>query len=524
MKKSTSKKPSPTRKKVAAPPSTTGKKTAAILFGGALLVGLAVGFLWPLLFNHKIQEPSTTPPAPQGQPPKITPSFTDVTQQAGIVFQHDAGSSGHYYYPEVMGAGCAVFDADGDGLLDIYFVNGNRLPPDPPSPAITNKLYKNQGDGTFSDITEHSGAGDTAYGQGCCAADYDGDGDQDLFVTNYGPNVFYRNQGRGIFEKVPDMCADDGWGQSCAFFDADLDGDLDLYLQNYIVYKLEDAEAWYVTIGNEKVLDYCGPSGYIGQQDRFYRNAGDGTLVDDTEGSGIILPKGTGMGLVCADFDDDGDPDVVVTNDSRPNFFLRNNGQGRFTDDALSMGIAYNREGGMEAFMGVDAGDFDGDGHLDLAVPCLSTEGFSLFKNCGTYFTDISLTTGIEAATSAVTGFSPVFLDYDSDGDLDLFFTTGEVRMGRTSPTVGKTLQERYAMQDVLLENRDGRFVNITAAAGAALAQRAISRACAAFDYDNDGDTDLLITAMNGKARLLRNDTQGGHWIGFQLTGPAPNS
>jgi hypothetical protein len=421
-----------------------------------------------------------------------------------------------------MGAGCAFFDFDDDGRLDIYLVNGNRLPPDAPSAAVTNVLYRNNGDGTFTDVTALAGVGDPSYGQGCCAADYDGDGDQDLYVTNYGPNVLYRNRGDGTFDEFDGGVADAGWGQSCAFFDADGDGDLDLYLQNYLIYSLDNHEKWYISIGGKRVLDYCSPSGYRGEQDRLFLNLGNGTFRDGTRSSGITAPRGTGMGLACADMDNDGDPDIVVANDSRPNFFFLNLGNGKFTECALSYGLAYNSEGGTEAFMGIDVGDYDGDGWLDLAIPCLRREGFNLFRNLGKMFSEVSVVTGLDAATSAVTGFSPVFIDYDNDGDLDLFCTAGEVRMGRT-PAVGGSFEERYAMQDLLLENRDGRFVNVTPFAGPDVQGRQVSRACSAGDYDNDGDLDLLVTAMGGPVRLLRNDTRGGAWIGFRLEGRPPN-
>ncbi len=456
-------------------------------------------------------------------PPAVIPVFTDVTETAGISFQHETGKTGRFYYPEVMGAGCAFFDYNGDGLLDIYFVNGNLLSPGVPSPDIRNALYRNGGDGTFTDATSDAGVGDSSYGQGCCAADYDGDGDCDLYVSNYGPNVLYQNSGDGTFTARGGVTADRGWGQACTFFDADGDGDLDLYLQNYLEYSIDKHQNWYVMIRGERMLDYCSPSGYRGQQDRLYRNKGDGSFEDITKASGILQPRGTGMGLLCADLDGDGDQDIAVSNDSRPNFYFQNNGEGVFTECALLHGFACNRQGGTEAFMGIAAGDYDGNMTLDLVIPCLRTEGFSLFHNTGTMFDDVSIETGLDSATTSVTGFAPVFLDYDSDGDLDLFFTTGEVRMGRTPVTSSTSFEDRYAMKDLLLENRNGRFVDISHHAGAPFQKAAISRACSAGDFDNDGDTDLVITAMHGKARLLRNDTKGGNWIGVALAGKPPN-
>lgn len=461
---------------------------------------------------------------PASSPSGSAPRFADVTAEAGIRFVHEAGNRGRFYYPEVMGAGCAFLDYDGDGRLDIYFVNGNLLPPSAPSPQIRNALYRNEGGGRFRDVTDEAGAGDAGYGQGCASADFDGDGDEDLYVTNYGPNVLYRNRGDGTFERLEGVLADPGWGQSCAFFDADGDGDLDLYLQNYLEYSLEDREDWYVTVGGRRVLDYCSPSGYRGQEDRLFRNDGGASFTDVTLESGIAVPEGTGMGLVAFDFDSDGDLDIAVANDSRPNFFFVNEGRGRFRECGLAVGFAYNAEGGTEAFMGVEAGDYDGDGRLDLAVPALRNQGFNLFRNEGGSFRDVSAPAGLDAATGGVTGFAPVFLDYDLDGDLDVFFSAGEVRMGRTEAVGEASFEERYAMRSVLLENRGGRYVDVSAFAGSFFLEKRISRAVAAGDFDDDGRTDLLVTAMGGRPALLRNETAGGNWIGFRLVGKPPNT
>jgi hypothetical protein len=458
-------------------------------------------------------------------PPSVPPVFTDVAASAGIGFRHEAGNRGKYYYPEVMGAGCAALDFDGDGRLDIFFVNGNLLPPERPSQALTDALYRNRGDGTFEDVTARAGVGDPSYGQGCCSADYDGDGDQDLYITNYGPNVLYRNRGDGTFEDFTAGAgvADPGWSQSCTFFDADGDGWLDLYVQHYLEYSIEGHKDWPILVGGKEVLDYCSPSGYRGQQDHIFRNRGDGTFRDATAESGIVMPEGTGMGLACADFDCDGDTDVFVANDSRPNFLFTNDGRGRFTECGLARGVAFNGEGGVEAFMGADPGDYDGDGLLDIAVPSLRSEGFNLFRNLGKMFADVASAAGLDATTGASTGFAPVFLDWDSDGDLDLFFTCGEVRMGRAEAGASGTFEERYAMKSLLLENREGRFADVSDLAGPFFGERLIGRSCAAGDFDDDGDEDLLVTVMGGGPRLLRNDTRKGHWIGFRLEGNPPN-
>jgi len=506
------------------------RPVATILLVAFLAIGVAAAAIALVLLgagkddSEKRAAPAEKKPIPSAvstATPRIVPVFTDVTAEAGICFRHEAGCTGRFYYLEVMGAGCAFFDADNDGNLDVYLVNGNHLPPHSPSSDTTDALYRNNGDGSFTDVTSQAGLADASYGQGCCAADYDGDGDQDLYVTNFGPNRLYRNQGDGTFALVEQAAADPGWGQSCAFFDADRDGDLDLYVENYLIYALEDQQDWYVMVGGKKVRDYCGPDSFDGQQDRLYRNLGAGTLEDMTQEAGIIAPDGTGMGLVCADLDNDGDQDIVVANDNQANFYFQNDRAGHFTESALVQGLAYNSEGRAEAFMGIDAGDFNGDGLLDLAIPCLRTQGFSLFQNLGTMFSDVSVVTGLDKATSPVEGFAPVFIDYDSDGDLDLYFTTGGTVMGNAGAAT--SFRDGYAMRDLLLENRQNRYVDVTTAAGPALDRLAVSRACAAGDYDNDGDLDLLITAVNDQTRLLRNDTDGGHWIGFTLRGRVPN-
>jgi len=512
------------------PPGAGGgpsrKAVLALAVIVALGAGLAAGFGAMRLFRPGPATPIAPDEiAPPGAvaPPAVVPVFTDVTSAAGVRFRHENGATGKFYYPEVMGAGCAFFDYDGDGFLDIYFVNGNLLPPKEPSPDIVNVLLRNNGDGTFADVTARSGAGDSGYGQGCAAADCDGDGDQDLYVTNYGLDVFFRNKGDGTFERAACVPLDEGWGQSCAFFDADGDGWLDLYVQRYLVYSLADNEPWYITYGETRILDYCSPSGYVGQQDRLFRNRGDGTFEDVTAASGIVAPDGTGMGLACADFTGDGAPDIVVTNDTRPNFFFVNDGRGRFAEEGLVRGAAFNWEGGVEGFMGVEPADYNGDGLLDLAVPCIRTEGFNLFTNLGGSFREDSVAAGIDAATSGLTGFAPVFLDYDRDGDQDLFFTCGEVRMGKTAAGADASFEERYGMRSLLLENRGGRFADVSQFAGEFFGRRVIARACAAGDYDNDGDIDLLVTVLGGEAVLLRNDTAGGNWIGFAPAGNAPN-
>ncbi len=446
--------------------------------------------------------------------------FVDVTASSGIDFRHENGKSDGCRYPEIMGAGVGLFDYDGDGDLDIYFVNGNRLGDDA-SAAVTNRLYRNDGAWKFVDVTATSGVGDAGFGQGCCVGDYDGDGDLDLYVSNFGVNRLYRNRGDGAFEEVAADAgvADPDWGQSCAFLDYDGDGRLDLWVQNYLTWDpAKQTDVW-VWVGDEKVVDYPSPLGYRGQADRLYRNVGNGKFQDVTEAAGVVRPNGKGMGLACADFDDDGHVDVFVSNDTAENYLFRGRPGGRFEETGLPDGVAFNGAGVPEASMGADVGDCDGDGRLDLIVPCLHRQVFTLYRNKGELFVDASSEAGLAVATSKATGFNANFIDFDSDGDLDIFFTAGGVRRDEFA-AAGAGYDERYGIADVLVEN-DGRghFTDVSSQAGPYFGRELIGRGSAVGDLDLDGDLDLVVCNLASRAVLLRNDTAGGHWISIELIG-----
>jgi hypothetical protein len=461
---------------------------------------------------------STKPAPPAIAPVGATPRFVDVTATSGIDFRHENGHTGQFKYLEIMGAGVGLLDYDGDGWLDLYLVNGNRIGPEA-SPDIVNRLYRNNGDWTFTDVTRQAGVGHAGYGQGCCVGDFDHDGTSDLYVSNFGPDVLYRNNGDGTFTDVTSAAglARTGWGQSCAFLDYDGDGHLDLYVQNYLELDPQQKHEAYIYVGRRKVLDYPSPLGFPGQADRLYRNRGNGTFVDVTEEANFLYPGGKGMGVACADLNDDGRIDIFVANDTMENYLFFNQGDGTFQESGLVAGAAFNRMGVPEASMGVDVGDYDGDGRLDLIIPCYRHQFFTLLRNVGGRFEDDSVTSGLAKATARATGFNGNFLDYDNDGDLDLFCTAGAVRMNETAPA-DASYNQRYGLPDLLMANDgQGRFVDVSESAGDHFQQSLIGRGAATGDLDNDGDLDIVISNLADRTVILRNDTPGGHWITLDL-------
>ncbi len=453
-------------------------------------------------------------PAPPSGPPV---QFTEVTREADIDFVHYNGARGDYFYPETFGSGAAFFDGDSDGWLDLFLANGTCLAGPQPVPPPTSRYYRNQRDGRFADATAATGLGHQGYAMGCAAADYDEDGDQDLFLSCFGPNAMYRNDGGDFAEVGRQLEVDDArWGVSSGFLDYDLDGDLDLFVVNYVDFSLEQNP---ICVQNG-IRSYCEPTVYEPTPDLLYRNEGRGQAFSEVSQRAGITLEGRGLGVAFFDYDLDGDTDIFVANDGMMNFLYQNQG-GAFVEVGLQAGARFNRDGQAMAGMGVDVGDLDGDGHLDMMVANFSRETNTLFHNLGQgRFEDLTTRAGLAESSYLSLGFGVCFLDYDHDQDLDLFVANGHVsdRIAELDSSLS------YAQTNQLLRNEgELRFADVSAVSGASFAAKNVGRAAVQADYDNDGDQDLLVTTEAGPPRLVRNE--GGHqahWLSVALVGKAP--
>ena len=439
-------------------------------------------------------------------------TFTDIASSSGITFRHTNGASGKYYFLETVASGGGFIDYDNDDDLDIYLLNGAAIPGFVPDEPISSVLYQNNGDGSFTDVTDRAGVGNVGgYGMGIAVADYDNDGDDDLFVTNYGENILYRNEGQGIFDDVTIQAnltvADKPlFSTSAAFLDYDRDGHLDLYVCVYVDFQFDTNKR----CSRDGIQSYCGPDIYDGVADILYRNNGNGTFSNVSVESGIANPSGKGLGVVCGDYNGDGWTDIFVANDLTPDFLYRNNGDGTFTDEALLAGVAYGEDGVARAGMGVDFGDYDRNGFPDIYVTNFSLEPNSLHRNNGNgTFTETTFGAGLGNPTLLYLGFGTAFKDFNHDGWLDLFAANGHVidNISLFDPTI--TYKQT---NQVFMNNGDGQFTDVSASSGAPFQVKGVHRGAAFGDVDNDGDLDILVTTVNDSPRLLRNDgiTQTG--------------
>ena len=441
--------------------------------------------------------PSPTPPRPSG-----AIEFTDITAEAGIRFKHTSGAFGKKYLPETIGSGCAFLDYDNDGWQDILLVNSMDWPENKKRRSYT-ALYHNNKDGTFTDVSAQAGLGIEMYGIGAAVADYDNDGNVDIYITNVGQNRLFRNLGGGKFVDVTARAGvgDSGFSTAAAWFDYDNDGKLDLFVGNYVEWSPETDQNCTLDGKNKS---YCTPQTYKGQSPTLYHNRGNGTFENVTARAGMNDPAGKTLGVALLDYDDDGWMDLFVANDTEPNKLYRNNRNGTFTDNAVIAGVAFSESGTARAGMGVDAADYDGSGRQSVVIGNFTNESIALYHNDGTgLFTNDAPASGIGKMSAQSLTFACFFFDYNLDGLLDIFAANGHVSddISVVQPTV------KYAQAPHLFHNKGRKkFEEVTAKLGRALNRAIVGRGAAYGDIDNDGDLDLLLTTNNGPARLLRND------------------
>jgi enediyne biosynthesis protein E4 len=456
--------------------------------------------------------------------------FTDISLSAGVDFTHQNSATTGKYLIETMGGGVALFDYDNDGRLDIFFTNGAKLAdpmtegkrPDKSDSKSWNRLYHQSADGTFSDVTEQAGVAGASqgfYGMGVAVGDYDNDGFDDLYVTNYGGNILYHNNRNGTFTDVTTEARVGGgsWSASAGFFDADNDGNLDLYVTRYVNWRFDNNR--YCGEKAPGLRSYCHPDNYDGVADILYHNNGDGTFTDISARAGIANPNGKGLGVSFADYDDDGMMDVYVANDSVQSFLYHNEGKGSFREVGLPAGVGFNEDGKTFAGMGVDFADYDNDGHPDLFVTDLSNERYMLFRHNGDgTFRDVTNASGIGAATLLYSGWSARLVDYDNDGWKDIF-----VAQGHVMDTIEKTAPNlRYLQPLLLLRNESAHFVRVVP--GDVFQRSWAGRGAAFGDLDNDGDIDIVVSNVGQQALVLRND--GGNrrnWLSIRTVGTRSN-
>jgi enediyne biosynthesis protein E4 len=442
-------------------------------------------------------------------------------EKSGIRWVHSSGKSPEKYLPETTGAGCAFFDYDNDGWMDIYLVNSGKCDFFAPDPPLRNALYKNNRDGTFTDVTEKAGVAGGGFGQGVAVGDYDGDGFPDMYVSQYGRSILYHNNGDGTFTDVTEKAgvAAPGWASSAVWFDYDNDGRLDLFVCRFVDFSKELNKPCGVHEDGHK--HYCIPQIYSPMSSWLFHNNGDGTFTDVSKESGIASHLGKPWGVVATDINNDGLMDLFVTNDTVANFLFVNRGKGKFEEIATAAGVAYSNEGRSRSGMGIDSADFNEDGWMDLFVANLDREMFAIYQNNhDETFDDMALPTGIGKATKFMSGWGLKFFDYDNDGNLDLFLANGN-----PDDLINSLHGEVTYEEPLILFHRTGKgFQDVSAAGGPIFAKKLCSRGLAIGDFDNDGAIDVLISVNNAAPLLLKNTAAtGNHWLGVQLIGKKCN-
>jgi hypothetical protein len=460
------------------------------------------------------------------------PIFRELASDVGLHFEHVTGATGEHHMPEIMGAGGALFDYDNDGDLDVYLVQGRPLEsgkqllfPPAAGSGPGNRLFRNMlgetGTLRFQDVTEKAGVGHDGYGMGAATGDYDNDGFLDLYVTNFGDNVLYHNNGDGTFTDVTRAAgvAVGRWSTSASFVDYDNDGLLDLFVGNYVDFTVQGNKHCYAPTGEP---DYCTPMAYKAVPSRLFHNLGNGTFADVTEASGLGTSYGPALGVVAADFNGDGRTDIYVANDTAANRLWLNQGNGTFREFALEAGVAYDANGRTKAGMGVTAEEMDDAGTLAILVTNLTREGATLFRGAKGVFEDVSSQFGLATPTFGFTGFGTQWLDYDNDGRLDLFIANGAVTIVESQ----RGARYPYSQRNQLFhgEGPAQTFHETSDIAGDAFRRLEVARGAAIGDIDNDGAVDVLVTNNNGPVRLLHNEAGSGqHWLEVRLEGVKSN-
>jgi hypothetical protein len=482
-------------------PQLTRRDFVSKLVAGALLVPRWPGFALPEVPQFPFQE--------------ILP------EKSGIRWVHSNGKSPEKYLPETSGAGCAFLDYDNDGWMDIYLVNSGKCDFFTPNSPLRNALYKNNRDGTFTDVTEKAGVAAGGFGQGVAVADYDGDGFPDLYVTQYGRSILFHNNGDGTFSDVTEKAgvAAPGWASSAVWFDYDNDGRLDLFVGRFVDFSKELNKP--CGIHDDGRHHYCIPKVYSPMPSWLFHNNGDGTFTDVSKESGIASHLGKVWGVVATDINNDGLIDLWVSNDTVANFLFVNRGKGKFDEIATTAGVAYSDAGRARSGMGVDSADFNDDGWMALFVANLDREMFAIYKNNhDETFDDLALPTGIGKATKFMSGWGLKFFDYDNDGNLDLFLANGN-----PDDLIGSLHGEVTYEEPLLLFHNTGRsFEDVSAQSGPVFSVPMSSRGLALGDFDNDGAVDVLISVNNGRPLLMKNTAMAGnHWLGLRLIGKKSN-